>query len=69
MGEKCVLAGCVIGKGARVGQSAVLRDVEVQGGFVVEAEVVVEGEKMMVFEGLDEEGRGDGDEMVPRSPG
>ena len=69
VGEKCVLAGCVIGKGARVGQSAVLRDVEVQGGFVVEAEVVVEGEKMMVFEGLDEEGRGDGDEMVPRSPG
>lgn len=69
VGEKCVLTGCVIGPGAKVGERAVLRDVEVQGGFVVDEGVVVEGEKMMSFEGLgeveveDEDGDdGDGDE-------
>lgn len=67
VGEKCVLTGCVIGPGAKVGERAVLRDVEVQGGFVVDEGVVVEGEKMMSFEGLSEvededEDDGDGDE-------
>lgn len=69
VGEKCVLTGCVIGPRAKVGERAVLRDVEVQGGFVVDEGVVVEGEKMMSFEGLgevedeDEDGDdGDGDE-------
>lgn len=67
VGEKCVLTGCVIGPGAKVGERAVLRDVEVQGGFMVDEGVVVEGEKMMSFEGLseleDEDGDdGDGDE-------
>lgn len=62
VGEKCVLTGCVIGPGAKVGERAVLRDVEVQGGFVVDEGVVVEGEKMMSFEGLSEvENEDDGD--------
>lgn len=62
VGEKCVLTGCVIGPGAKVGERAVLRDVEVQGGFVVDEGVVVEGEKMMSFEGLSEvEDEDDGD--------
>lgn len=69
VGEKCVLTGCVIGPGAKVGERAVLRDVEVQGGFVVDEGVVVEGEKMMSFEGLsgvededEDEDENDGDE-------
>lgn len=67
VGEKSVLTGCVIGPGAKVGERAVLRDVEVQGGFVVDEGVVVEGEKMMSFEGLGEvededEDNNDGDE-------
>lgn len=63
VGEKCVLTGCVIGPGAEVGDRAVLRDVEVQGGFAVEEGVVVEGEKMMSFEGLSgDEDEDDGDE-------
>lgn len=62
VGEKCVLTGCVVGPGAKVGDRAVLRDVEVQGGFVVEEGVVVEGEKMMSFEGLSgDEDDGDGE--------
>lgn len=70
--EKCVLTGCVIGPGAKIGERAVLRGVEVQAGFVVDEGVVVEGEKMMSFEGLsgaedegedasDEEGEGGGE--------
>lgn len=67
VGEKCVLSGCVLGRRSRVGAGATLRDVEVQGGFVVEAGADAKGEKMMVFDGLEddegdgrEEGEGDG---------
>ena len=67
MGERCVLSGCVVGRRVRVGKGAVLRDVEVQGGFVVEEGVEVKGEKMMAFEALEEEdGEGEGEEGKER---
>lgn len=54
VGEKCVLSGCVLGRRAQIGKGAVLKDVEVQGGFVVEAGTEAKNEKMMVFTGLEE---------------
>lgn len=55
VGEKCVLSGCVLGRRTRIGKGAVLKDVEVQGGFVVEAGTEAKNEKMMVFTGLEDD--------------
>lgn len=61
VGEKCVLSGCVLGRRTRIGKGAVLRDVEVQGGFVVEAGTEAKNEKMMVFAGLEDDQDDDDD--------
>ena len=61
MGEKAQLTGCVVGRRAVLGREVVLRECEVQGGFVVEEGVEGKGEKFMVFEGLDDEGEGEGE--------
>lgn len=55
VGEKCVLSGCVLGRRTRIGKGAVLKDVEVQGGFVVEPGTEAKNEKMMVFTGLEDD--------------
>lgn len=62
VGDKCVLSGCVLGRRARIGKGAVLKDVEVQGGFVVEAGLEAKNEKMMVFAGLEEDDQHDDDD-------
>lgn len=55
VGEKVVMSGCIVGRRARIGDGAVLKDCEVQGGFVVEAGTEVANEKFMAFEGLDDD--------------
>lgn len=55
VGEKVVMSGCVVGRRVRVGDGAVLKDCEVQGGFVIEAKTEAAGEKFMAFDGLDDE--------------
>lgn len=55
VGEKCLLNGCVLGRRTRIGNGAVLKDVEVQGGFVVEAGTQAKDEKMMAFAGLEDD--------------
>lgn len=62
VGEKCVLSGCVLGRRSRIGAGATLRDVEVQGGFMVEAGTDAKGEKMMVFDGLEDDSNANGEE-------
>ena len=64
VGEKCVLSGCVLGRRSRIGAGATLRDVEVQGGFVVEAGADAKGEKMMVFDSLEEDADANGEEEI-----
>jgi len=49
--EKAVLTGCVIGRRARIGREAELRDCSVQEGFVVPAKTASKGE---IFAGFDE---------------
>lgn len=55
VGEKVIMSGCIVGRRARIGDGAVLKDCEVQGGFVVEAATEAANEKFMAFEGLDDE--------------
>lgn len=62
VGEKCVLSGCVLGRRARVGKGSVLKDVEVQGGFAVEAGTEAQNEKMMVFAGFEDDPDSDPDD-------
>lgn len=62
VGEKCVLSGCVLGRRARVGKGSVLKDVEVQGGFVIEAGTEAKNEKMMVFAGFEDDDDDDDDD-------
>lgn len=55
MGEKVIMNGCIVGRRARIGDGAVLKDCEVQGGFVVEGATEATDEKFMAFEGLDDD--------------
>lgn len=55
VGEKAVLQGCILGRRCVVGKGSNLKDCEVQEGYQVNEETEAKGEKMMVFEGLDEE--------------
>ena len=66
VGERVVLHGCVVGRRARVGSGCVLRECEVQEGFVVPEGVEGKGEKFVVFEGLEgsggeKDGKGEGE--------
>ena len=54
MGDKAVLQGCILGRRCVVGKGSHLKECEVQEGYQVEEETEAKGEKMMVFEGLDE---------------
>ena len=56
VGEKVSLQGCIVGRRAVVGKGAQLRECEIQEGYVVDDGVEAKGEKMSVFEGLDEDG-------------
>lgn len=56
IGEKVVLQGCIIGRRSAVGKGAILKECEVQEGFVVDDGVEGMGEKYSVFEGLDDAG-------------
>lgn len=54
VGEKAVLQGCILGRRCVVGKASNLKECEVQEGYQVEEETEAKGEKMMVFEGLEE---------------
>lgn len=54
VGEKAVLQGCILGRRCVVGKGSNLKECEVQEGYQVKEETEVKGEKMMVFEGLEE---------------
>ena len=63
VGSKAVLQGCILGRRCVVGKGSNLKECEVQEGYQVDEETEAKGEKMMVFEGLEEGGGGgDGDE-------
>ena len=55
VGEKAVLQGCILGRRCVVGKGSNLKECEVQEGYQVKEETEAKGEKMMVFEGLEEE--------------
>lgn len=61
VGGKAVLQGCILGRRCAVGRGSNLKECEVQEGYQVKEETEAKGEKMMVFEGL-EEGLGEEDE-------
>lgn len=61
VGEKAVLQGCILGRRCAVGKGSNLKECEVQEGYQVKEETEAKGEKMMVFEGL-EEGLGEEEE-------
>lgn len=63
VGDKAVLQGCILGRRCVVGKGSSLKECEVQEGYQVKEETEAKGEKMMVFEGLDE-GLGDDDEKA-----
>ena len=61
VGAKAVLQGCILGRRCAVGKGSTLKECEVQEGYQVAEETEAKGEKMMVFEGL-EEGLGEEEE-------
>lgn len=54
VGEKAVVQGCILGRRCAVGKGSILKECEVQEGYQVKEETEGKGEKMMVFEGLEE---------------
>lgn len=52
--EKAVLQGCILGRRCLVGKGSNLKECEIQEGYQVKEQTEAKGEKMMVFEGLDE---------------
>lgn len=62
VGDKAVLQGCILGRRCVVGKGSHLKECEVQEGYQVKEETEAKGEKMMVFEGLGEEGDDDDDD-------
>ena len=56
--DKAILQGCILGRGCVIGKGSELKECEVQDGYQVREKTEAKGEKMMVFEGL-EEGVGD----------
>lgn len=56
--QKAVLQGCILGRRCVVGNGSNLKECEVQESYLVKEETEAKGEKMMVFEGL-EEGQGE----------
>lgn len=52
--EKAVLQGCILGRKCVIGKGSSLKECEVQEGYQVGEETEAKGEKMMVFEGLEE---------------
>lgn len=54
VGEKAVLQGCILGRRCAVGKGSNLKECEIQEGYQVKEETEGKGEKMMVFEGLEE---------------
>lgn len=62
VGDRAVLQGCILGRRCVVGKGSHLKECEVQEGYQVKEETEAKGEKMMVFEGLGEEGDDDDDD-------
>ncbi|KAJ5586573.1 eukaryotic translation initiation factor subunit eIF2B-gamma [Penicillium hetheringtonii] len=59
VGEKAVVTGTIVGRHSKVGRDSVLKDCEVDNGFVVPDDTDAKGEKFMHFGGLE----GEDDEM------
>ena len=62
VGPKAALQGCVLGRRSAVGRGSNLKECEVQEGYQVKEETEAKGEKMMVFEGLEEDLGAEGEE-------
>ncbi|OOG00348.1 hypothetical protein ASPCADRAFT_158284 [Aspergillus carbonarius ITEM 5010] len=61
--SRAQLTGCLIGRRARIGRESVLKDCEVQDANVVPEDTDAKNEKFMVFEGLDDGGDDDMDDL------
>lgn len=68
IGEKCQLTGCIVGRRSKIGRESVLKECEVQDGNVVPDETDAKNEKFMVFERLEDDEDGFGDDGV-QEPG
>ena len=66
VGEKAQLTGCVLGRRCAIEGGVDLRECEVQPGYVVVAGTEAKGEKFMVFEGLEDDFDGDGEDEGDR---
>lgn len=55
VGEKAVVTGTIVGRHGKVGRDSVLKDCEVDNGFVVPDDTDAKAEKFMHFGGLDDE--------------
>jgi len=58
--ENVKLDKCILGRGARVGKGSDLRDCEIGHGYGVEEETEARGERLVVLDGVDDEGVGSG---------
>lgn len=66
--DKAILQGCILGRGCVIGKGSELKECEVQEGYQVGEKTEAKGEKMMVFEGL-EEGVGEGEDETAGGEG
>ncbi|KAJ5378497.1 eukaryotic translation initiation factor subunit eIF2B-gamma [Penicillium cosmopolitanum] len=55
VGEKAVVTGTIVGRHSKIGRDSVLKDCEVDNGFVVPDDTDAKAEKFMHFGGLDDE--------------
>lgn len=55
IGERSQLTGCIIGRRSKVERECVLKESEVQDGYVVPEETNAKNEKFMIFEGLEKD--------------
>lgn len=56
VGSRAQLTGCIVGRRSKIGPESVLKDCEVQHGYVVPDGTDAKNEKFMTFEGLDDLG-------------
>ncbi|KAJ5100032.1 eukaryotic translation initiation factor subunit eIF2B-gamma [Penicillium argentinense] len=55
VGEKAVVTGTIVGRHSKIGRDSVLKDCEVDNGYVVPDDTDAKAEKFMHFGGLDDE--------------
>ncbi|KAI1912412.1 Translation initiation factor eIF-2B subunit gamma [Ophidiomyces ophidiicola] len=63
IGERSQLTDCIIGRRAKVGRECVLKECEVQNGNVVPDDTDAKNGQFMIFEGLDDDMVGVGDDL------